>query len=748
MKRSVVEADSDGDDGAVVRVAGDVPSGVVSWSGAAKHATGDAVVVELLERIDGQMAIEKSHEATTYELLPLYVGRVGATLMTCAGRASICRVLGIGLYAPLAETRQDRKARELRERGVSQLGNTIVYVGDRVRVKAKRAGKGGVRAHPAGEGRVVESCAQGRYVIQLDGATPGTFTVLSGSMTLLERRVASSSDPGPAPTATPGASSSAGPATVQDEDDQFMVSTEDLAVHGAVMRVAKKIFFNSEGDESRCKQCGAAGAVEGLGERPATGTHCWVCVGHREAAREDVLRELASPDDFRLIVARFTTDERRELLLKRAAQGLFAASPKRSLSAVLAGSLTLTAPILLAGTGLVAVPISRASATATAETPGVAEDAAPADVSVADAPAPVGDVGSVPFSQGIEPHCWWASGLPALPPPPPGYEWGPGAAYAFRPPPFLTTPPPEEERFIPYDAAALRLAPTATSQMTAETATDDAPPPPPPPPPPETAVMWVPPWGPVEGEFWSPWGDDGCEDGLQSVGGGASCIVPARTSRCAARFTANGIWANWAPLYYVPGGIFDQLLRDGRVYTLGSLDGSREVAIVARLTFSRIGDLHVDSSTLAFPELATVDARPLSSLTHGAAIVFCCAASLGAADRVLFGGRGYYLRPAMGGACYGRKRYDANCNGVTVLFVKRDDAVGAAEAKSGLERCPDPRDCRDPRDRSKCGDKLRKAILAALPYASAVGGSLRRSQLLEDEVLVEDLQSLGGLGGS
>ena len=46
------------------------------------------------------------------------------------------------------------------------------------------------------------------------------------------------------------------PATVEDEDDQFRVSREDLAVHGAVMGVAKKIFFNSEGDESRCKQCG------------------------------------------------------------------------------------------------------------------------------------------------------------------------------------------------------------------------------------------------------------------------------------------------------------------------------------------------------------------------------------------------------------------------------------------------------------------------------------------------------------
>ena len=77
------------------------------------------------------------------------------------------------------------------------------------------------------------------------------------------------------------------------------------------------------------------------------------------------------------------------------------------------------------------------------------------------------------------------------------------------------------------------------------------------------------------------------------------------------------------------------------------------------------------------------------------------------------------------------------------LAVAADDDADGAESMAASP-------CRDPRTRSRCGDKLRlrKAILTALPYASAVGAALRRSQLVEDEVLVEDLQSLGGLGGS
>ena len=618
-----------------------------SWPGAEKRAP-EGAVVEQLEPVEGhQLALSECHRACAVAELPMIAGRIGETLVAGVGKASISRVLGLGLYAALGPRR--------------------------------------------------------------------------------------------------GAARQRGPPVVEAEGDQFPLGPDDLVVFAATMRVGLAITFNAPGDKARCRSC-----VMGK-------DHEWVCVGHKHAAKAKVLESIANAADFADIMRRFPSKKDRVALLKRAAEAIFAASPQRTCAAVISGGVAFRAPILLVGTGLVLVPTSEAapapiSAGATPDAP-----AGSARASVADGPTPPA---AEPFSQGVDPHAWLRSGLPALPHPPPGYEWAPGADYAFQAPAFLTTPPPDPGGgFIPYDAAALGLAPTATTATATTTAATSDAPPPPPPPPVEVAVLYVPPRGPVPGPYWSPWFDDGCEDGLQSVDGGAGCCCVARTSRCGSRVTANGIWADWRGIYFAPGGLIARYFRQARVYELGALHGDPTVEIFARLTYARIRDLEGDCDQLLDPTLATVPVvKSIKELDDGEVIIHCFASSVGAADRALFGKK-IYLSGALQAATFGRKRYDMQHSGVTVLYIRSDDARGAREAERLLRDCVDPRkrsgdvprtggalaDAKKARTltpRETASIALRDAIRKAAPYGSVLRDALLRCKMLEDEALVDQLRSL------
>ncbi|KAH8078836.1 DNA-binding transcription factor [Aureococcus anophagefferens] len=603
-----------------------------SWPGAEKRAP-EGAVVEQLEPVEGhQLALSECHRACAVAQLPMIAGKIGKTLVAGVGKASISRVLGVGLYAALGPRR--------------------------------------------------------------------------------------------------GAKQQRGPPIVSEDEDQFPLVPDDLVVFAATMRVGMAITFNAPGDKARCPSC-----VMGKDRE-------WVCVGHYHAAKAKVLKSIANAEDFDTIMRRFPVKRDRIALLKRAAEAIFAASPQRTCAAVISSGVAFRAPILLAGTGCVleAVDDSTRAPVSADATPDAA--ASSARESVADGPPPPA---AEPYTQGIEPHAWLLYGLPALPHPPPGFRWAPPPGGGFSAPAWLTSPPPG-----PGGGFILRRGGAGPR--------DD--------------------------------GDDGDGDddrgderrpaaAAAAAGRGRGPLRPAsrpragavlvalvrrrlrgrapvrrrrrglllrraRTSHCASRFTANGIWADWRGIYFAPGGLIARYFRQARVYELGAVAGRTTVEIFARLTYARIRDLEGDCDQLLDPTLATVPVvKSIKELDDGEVIIHFFSSSA---------------------ATFARKRYDPHYTGVTILYIRSDDASGARKAERLLRDCVDPRPLYGdvPRtghalaDAVAAGEEtpretasiaLRDAIRKAAPYGSVLRDALLRCKMLEDEVLVDQPRSLCDDGG-
>ena len=413
----------------------------------------------------------------------------------------------------------------------------------------------------------------------------------------------------------------------------------------------------------------------------ATGDHVgksnWCCIGHARAAQYETLVEILGAEAADQLRAATPSVTERIAIITRAEATLMACQPKRLASFVVAGHSAFVGPVLLANTeGLVLKRVVS------------------------------GDDDSEPLTLGIVPENWVESGLPALPPPPPGFAYAHAdEACPYVAPEFLKRPP--RDLYLPYDRATVGLAAAPTT------------PSPTPSPMTTTAVVCWDPLGPTQGPYHSPFWDDSCENTGLSVATGACCIAPARAVDCNARLIVNGVGSLYGPLFCgVPDGVLRRLFAERRLACLGSVDEGFDCDFVVYL------GAHTRSLLVAGIS---------SRLPPGGDVALKFRAkSVTSAERALFGDevgpRLKLISSAMHAPWYERKRRDYHVSDLTVLFFRRRSAALLAPAR---RRLVSAREAMLQRPSHAAAAELRNSINASAPFASELRAERRAARNLE-----------------
>ena len=449
------------------------------------------------------------------------------------------------------------------------------------------------------------------------------------------------------------------------------VKAEDRARFSLYMKLAHLITPCSRHSHARKR-------TKATGDRIGEGN--WCCIGHVRAAQYETLVEILGAEAADQLRAATPSVTERIAIITRAEATLMACQPKRLASFVVAGHSAFVGPVLLANTeGLVLKRVVS------------------------------GDDDSEPLTLGIVPENWVESGLPALPPPPPGFAYAHAdEACPYVAPAFLKRPP--RDPYLPYDRATVGLAaaPTAPSPTPSPMTT--------------TAVVCWDPLGPTQGPYHSPFWDDSCENTGLSVATGASCIAPARAVSCKARLVINGVVSFYVPVVSgVPGGVLRRVFDEGRLVCLGSVDGGFECDFVVYL------GAHTRSLLVA-----GISSRLLPG---GDVALKFRARNVASADRALFGDevgpRLNLIRSAMRAPYYERKRRDFHQSDLTVLYFRRRDAGLLAATRRRLGSAVD---AMLQRPSHAAAAELRDSINASAPFASELRVERRAARHLERSV--------------
>ena len=446
------------------------------------------------------------------------------------------------------------------------------------------------------------------------------------------------------------------------------VKAEDRARFSLYMKLAHLITPCSRHSHARKR-------TKATGDRIGEGN--WCCIGHVRAAQYETLVEILGAEAADQLRAATPSVTERIAIITRAEATLMACQPKRLASFVVAGHSAFVGPVLLANTeGLVLKRVVS------------------------------GDDDSEPLTLGIVPENWVESGLPALPPPPPGFAYAHAdEAHPYVAPAFLTCPP--RDPYLPYDRAAVGLAaaPTAPSPTPSPMTT--------------TAVVCWDPLGPAQGPYHSPFWDDSCENTGLSVATGACCIAPARAVDCNARLIVNGVGSLYGPLFCgVPDGVLRRLFAERRLACLGSVDEGFDCDFVVYL------GAHTRSLLVAGIS---------SRLPPGGDVALKFRAkSVTSAERALFGDevgpRLKLISSAMHAPWYERKRRDYHVSDLTVLFFRRRSAALLAPAR---RRLVSAREAMLQRPSHAAAAELRNSINASAPFASELRAERRAARNLE-----------------